>query len=408
MKQLIETIIKEWWQRPLPTIIPRDRQLKEFLHMDIRKAIMVTGFRRVGKTYLLLELAKQLGQGGCLYVNFEDERLPKTTQTLTLMLDVLTELRGNQNVVLLLDEIQNIPDWSSWVRRILETTQHELFLSGSSSKLSSYELPTQLRGRSLSIPIHPLNFREFLRFKNKDVANLPKPEILGITREYVSFGGFPEVALVDEGKKHLVVDEYLQTFILRDLVDRYHIRDGSALRQLIHLLGNAPYYTISALAKTIASKATIARYIQYLEDSFFLSSLTLHTPSIKNRLKAQRKPYFVDSFLLSRLSTEFSHNFGRLMEQVVHETLAARIESDPHQHLYYWKNYAGHEVDFVIRRQEEVTELIQVSFASDRTSLSPRETRSLTAAQKIFGCDNAKIITWDLESEQCVPLYKWL
>ena len=111
MKQLLENLVKEWWQQPLPTTISRKRDLKEFADLgNVRKAICIVGFRRVGKTFSLLNLAKQLGQENCVYINFEDERLPKTTEVLTTLLEVLTELKGQQPFTFLLDEIQNIPN----------------------------------------------------------------------------------------------------------------------------------------------------------------------------------------------------------------------------------------------------------------------------------------------------------
>jgi predicted AAA+ superfamily ATPase len=415
MKQLIENLIKEWWQQTLPTTITRKRDLMEFTDLgDVRKAICIVGFRRVGKTFSLLNLAKQLGQENCVYINFEDERLPKTTEVLTNLLEVLTELKGQQPFTLLLDEIQNIPNWSVWVRRVLDTTKHKIFISGSSSKLSSHELPTELRGRSISIKINPLSFREFLKFKNADINTLPKPEILNLTREFVVYGGFPEIVLTEEGKKPLFMDEYSQTFILRDLIERYKIRDEAALRGLIKLLANSSHYTISKLANSLkssglgVSKSTASRYIDYLHNSYFMQSLQLHTPSVKNRLKAERKPYLVDSFLLSRLTTEFTQNLGRLMEQVVAETLFSKLDDDPNLNLFYWKDNLQHEVDFVIRQQEEVKELIQTSWIGNNNSLPDREMRSLIKAKTIFACNNIKIITWDLEDDNCIPLYKWL
>ncbi|MBI2464073.1 ATP-binding protein [Candidatus Peregrinibacteria bacterium] len=414
MKQLLETLLKEWWHRPLPTTIPRKQNLEKYLKLGVRKAICVTGFRRVGKTFLLLHLAKQIGQTECVYINFEDERLPKTTEMLTKLLEVLTELKGNKPFILLLDEIQNIPEWNVWVRRILETTNHHIFLSGSSSKLSSRELPTELRGRSVTVKIHPLNFQEFLRFKQMEPKNLPKDELLNLTREYVIYGGFPEVVLVEEGKKIILIDEYLQTFILRDILERYHIRGEKVLSQLIKIVANSSHYTISRLAKSFkgndsaVSKATIARYMHYLENSFFIQSLELHTPSIKNRLKAERKPYLIDSLLLSRLSTEFSQNLGRLLEQVVANTLLAKRDENPKMNLFYWKDNLNHEVDFVIREQEDIKELIQTTWITEGGLLPEREQRSLEKTKKIFHCDNTKIITWDFENKQCIPLYKWL
>ena len=153
MKQLLENLIKEWSSRPLPKIIPRETNLKDFINLPVNKAIAVVGFRRVGKTYLLFDIATKIGQENCVYLNFEDERLEKKTEILTQLLEVLTELRGEKSFVLLLDEIQNIPNWNLWTRRVLEAGKHKIFISGSSSKLTSLQLPTEMRGRSLTIPL---------------------------------------------------------------------------------------------------------------------------------------------------------------------------------------------------------------------------------------------------------------
>lgn len=422
MKQLLENLIKDWWSRPLPKILPREIDLTEYADLAVKKIISVVGFRRTGKTYTLFDLAKKLGQRNCVYINFEDERIPRETKGLTAFTDVLTELSGSKPYFLLLDEIQNIPDWSLWARRINENSEHKVFISGSSSKLSSAELPTELRGRSLTVLTQPLNFKEFLKFKNVKLDSLPKPQILHFTREYLLYGGFPEIVLVEAGKKPLVLDEYFQAFLLRDVIERHNLRNEPAVKLLIQLLLNASFFTISKLANNLrsleikTSKTSIMRYLQYLEQSFFLNSLTLHTPSLKNRFKAQKKPYFVDSYFLSRYSTAFSQNLGRIMENTIAIHLQKIIQTNLALAVYYWRDYQNHEVDFVIREKEQIKNLIQVSFVFSKKEISQREIRSLTKAASLFKISEALLITWDFEAEikvddlkiSCLPLYKWL
>lgn len=394
MSQLAENLIKQWWDNPLPPVVRRDIDLRQYHNLPIRKIISLVGFRRVGKTYIMLDFAQKIGQENCLYLNFEDERIPKKVSFLSDIIDTLTEISGSKKYTLLFDEIQNIPGWSRWARRIIETTAHQLFITGSSSKLTSAELPTQLRGRSLTIPVSPLNFGEFLRFKKVNFPLLPHSRQLNILREYVTYGGFPEISLVDEGTKILVINEYYNTFVARDLIERHKIRNTELLNNLIKLILNTPFYTISGLTKSLQSigfdtgKTTISRYITYLEQSFFLKNLELHTPSIKKRAKAQRKPYFVDNAFLFRFSTEFSQNFGRLMENLVFNQLS---------NVYYWQNYQGKEVDFVIRENEVNRQLIQVSFAEKITEIKDREINNLVLGSQILKCDNLALITWSVE-----------
>lgn len=395
MSQLAENIIKKWWVTPLPDILPRDIDLMQYYDLPVRKIISAVGFRRTGKTYLFLDFAKKIGQENCLYINFEDERIPKKVDFLTDIIDTLTEISGSKSYTLLFDEIQNIPDWSTWARRIVETTNHKLFITGSSSKLASAELPTELRGRSLTINVSPLNFKEFLRFKKITFESLPQTLQLNLTREYLTYGGFPEVALVDEGKKAMIINEYYNTFVSRDIIERHKIRNAELLNNLLKLILNSPYYTISGLTKSLnhmgfeTGKATISRYISYLTESYFLKSLELHTPSIKKRGKAQRKPYFVDNSFLYQFSTEFSNNFGRLMENMVFNNLS---------NAYYWQNYQSKEVDFVIREKEINTQLIQVSFVGNIAEIKDREIDNLILGSTILKCDNLTLITWGVKN----------
>lgn len=421
-KQLIENLIREWWQRPLPKIIPRQLNLEEYINLSVNKIVSVIGFRRSGKTYTLLDLAKKVGKEKCVYINFEDERLPRKTSTLTLLSDLLIEISGKKPHILLLDEIQNMPSWSLWARRINEAGQHKLIISGSSSKLSSAELPTELRGRSLSVHVHPLSFKEFIRFKGESAKNLPRSQLLHLLREYLMFGGFPEIVLTEEGKRPLLLDEYYQTFVVRDIIERYNLRKSPTLSTLIQLLLNSPFITVSKLTKSLKgldeniSKTTVMRYLEFLKQSFFVKFLQLHTSSVRNRLKAERKPYFVDSYFISRYASAFSQNLGRLMENAVANRLIKLTEEDQRLNVYYWKDYQRHEADFILRRQEAIIRLIQVCFVSDGEPLPEREIKSLVKAAGKLNCQNLLLLTWDKETTiktagltiQCQPLYRWL
>ncbi|MEK7168685.1 MAG: ATP-binding protein [Patescibacteria group bacterium] len=413
MKQDLEKIIMEWWSNPLPIVTERELDLLPYYNLPLKKVTALVGFRRTGKTFLFFSVIEKIGKENTVYINFEDERFPNDVKVLTTLLDVITEFSGSKSYTLFMDEVQNIDGWEKWARRVTETTNHKLFVTGSSSKLSSNELPTELRGRSLTLDAKPLNFREFLKFKDVDIKLLPDPKILNYMREYLKFGGFPEITIVDEGKKTIILDEYYKTFLKRDVIERHKIRNKVVISQLIKLLLNSPYYTISKLANSLkslgynVSKTTVAKYISYLEESYFMKNLELHTQNIKKRDKAPKKPYFVDNFFISRFSNNFSENLGRLMENLV----ANNIDD-----CYYWKDYQNHEVDFVVRKLETVSELIQVTYVSNENEINDREIRSLLKASVELKCKNLKIITWDLEDKikkekitiKLIPLYKFL
>lgn len=422
MKQILNDLLKKWWSEPLPVILPRETALTAYFDPQIKKILAVVGFRRAGKTFTMLDFAQKYGKENCVYVNFENERLPQKTETLSTLVDLLTELKGNQPFVLLMDEIQEIPDWSRWARRVNETTQHRLILSGSSSKLSSREIPTELRGQTVTLPIFPLSWNEFLRFKQTEPANLPRAQVLNLLREYLTFGGLPEIVLANEGLKPLILTEYFRTFVARDLVERYKLRKKEALTDLLRLLPNTQSFTYSKLTNSLksmghaVSKGTVIRYMQWLSWSFFHSAIEVYSANVKTRVQSVKKSYLIDNYFTSQFSSNLSANLGYLMEQAVFHKLYAKSVWDPRFELSYWKDYLGNEVDFVMLYNKEVKELIQVTYAVTASDIAERETKALAKAAKALNLTSGTLVTWDVAETKTldgitvfyVPFEKWL
>ena len=422
MKQLLSDLLKNWWSNPLPVIKTRDVNLHSYFDPNIRKIVSVVGFRRVGKTFTLLDFAPKYGKDKCVYINFEDERVPKKTEVLSQLVELLTELKADQPFVFLMDEIQEIPQWSMWARRINETTQHRLILSGSSSKLSSREIPTELRGQTITIPMFPLNWNEFLRFRGSDINSLSHAHILNLLREYLTFGGLPEIVLAQEGLRPLILADYLSSFVDRDIVERYKLRNKEAFSDLLRLLPNTRSYTYSKLANSLKgtehtiSKATVIRYMQWLEWSFFIARLEVFSANVKKRIQTVKKSYLIDNYFSSHFSSTLSANLGYMMEQSVFHKLHRHSVWDPRYELAYWKDYSGNEVDFIVLHNKAVKELLQVTFASLMSEVPQRETKALVKAAKALRQSSGQLITWDVDGTVTVegikvthtPLWKWL
>lgn len=422
MKQLLNDLLRKWWAGPLPAIKTRDMSLLSYFDPKVRKILSVVGFRRAGKTFTLLDFAQKYGQEKCVYLNFEDERIPKKTEILSELVELLTELRGSESFVLLMDEIQEIPNWSLWARRINETTRHSLILSGSSSKLSSKEIPTELRGQSITLPIFPLNWNEFLRFKEVHKDSLSHAQLLNYLREYLTYGGLPEIVLSKEGLRPLILSEYFSTFVNRDIVERYKLRKREMFTDLLRLLPNTQSFTYSKLTNSLKSlgyavgKATVIRYMRWLEQSYFHSKVEVFSANVKTRIQTVKKSYLIDNYFTSQLSTSLSANFGYLMEQAVFHRLNIHSVWDSRYGEMYWKDYSGNEVDFVVVRDNKLEELIQVTYAETLTDVPERETKALIKAAKALNSKSGTIITWDVENTAVIdgttisyiPLWKWL
>lgn len=432
MNEIIQKLLYEWKEKTLPQVQKRELSLEGYLDQPQRKVTAITGFRRVGKTYLIFHLIQQLLQQGrdkeeVTYINFEDERIPPQTEFLTQLLPTIKEAFQKPLTHLFLDEVQNIPNWSKWLRRIYDNEKIHIFVTGSSSKLSSHEIPTELRGRCLQVLVYPLSLREFFSFKNFQVdpqaleySENQKAQFLKLFREYLQFGAMPEVVLSNPDKKLEILQEYYKTVVQVDVIERFDVKNQEGLKSLLRLLVNSTYYSISKLYHTLKSlsctigKTTLLHYLGYIENSYFLYSIPIFSPRVKDQLYYPRKVYFIDNGFITALSTKFSHSWGQLYENMVFVELKRR--SNIETEILYWKDSTGKEVDFVIKQGLEMIQLIQVCYDIEDNQTKQREVKALLKASIELRCKNLLIITQKLDTIETVkgtkivyrPLWKWL
>ena len=242
-----------------------------------RKAAAVIGMRRAGKTSFLHQCRADLTAAGrtpgrLLYFNFEDERLGDM-QAGQLHLIPDTHLRlfpepADEPVTLFLDEIQRVPRWEQFFRRLLDTPGYELFLSGSSAKLLSREIATSMRGRAWEIPIHPFGFREFLRHHQKEIPE--KPDALSTRKRtaldhhfanYLETGGFPEAQDFSAANRRQLLQGYIDVRLLRDVIERHDVTNVTALRWLVRRLLSSPagLFSVTKFSADLKSQAIFRR-----------------------------------------------------------------------------------------------------------------------------------------------------
>jgi hypothetical protein len=410
MKEIIRTILTDWQDRELPEVKERDVKLDNYL--DTGHVIVVKGFRRVGKTYLLYHLIKKLlkthTKKEVIYFNFEDERIPLKKEFLTALLPTIKETNGQLPTYLFLDEVQAVPEWSRWLRRILDTENMQIFVTGSSSKMSQREIPTELRGRFLEIEMFPLSFGEFLRFKDEspvpaDFSQKQKAICLDYFNEYMEYGGMPAVVLAEKSLKREILLNYYNTLIRRDIIEKYRIRNEEALKGLLKLLLNATHFTGTRLFNNLKSlghnvgKATILKYISYIGDSFFMDELLEFSPKVKSQLQRERKVYFVDNAFIGLLNPRIHLKEGRLLENSVYYHLRRKYK---HAEIYYMRAEKAEEVDFILIDDVEGKRMFQVSYSLDLMSTREREIRALVKVGKKLGVSRGDIITFDMEGEE--------
>lgn len=398
--------------------IQRDNLDKVREQIDTPLIKVVTGPRRAGKSVFSLLLLKDKNFA---YLNFDDENLVKAGNYDEIVQAMFEVYPAPQ--YFLFDEIQNLPAWELFVNK-LHRRNYNILLTGSNARLLSKELATTLTGRHLAYEILPFSFREFLEAKNvrfsKDDFTLPeiKGRFLNAFEGYLKKGGYPEIVT-----KGLDVKTYLATLfdsiLLKDIVKRYKVRFTSKLYDLAtYLISNtASKFSFTKLKNVLgfASVSTVEKYIGYLEESYLFFVINRFSFKVKEQIKAPRKIYLVDNGFIAAKAFQFSPDTGRLMENLAFVEFIRRGHV-PNLNLFYYKTRNGREVDFVVRRENRIEDLVQVSHASADQKTREREIKALREASEELDCRNLTIITWDKEGEEKVkdkvirflPMWEWL
>ncbi len=401
------------------------------------KARAVIGMRRAGKTTFLFQcLAARLARGvpreRLVYFNFEDERLDglEAADLGVLLEDYYRSFpchRKHQCVTWCLDEIQIVPGWEKFVRRIMDSENVEVFLSGSSARMLSREVATTLRGRALETIITPFSFREFAMSREMTVPELnrlisPAQQSgwLACFDQYLICGGFPEAGM-DAMKSHRIslLQGYVDTVLFRDVAERHGIVNLSGLRAFVRQLLRQPANLLS-ITKVHAdfrsrgisiSKETLLALLGHLEDAFLVFTIPIASRSERRQQVNPRKLYVADHSLSAAFNPAVGADRGHHLENLVACELQRRGMT-----LAYVKTPQGHEVDFLTTAPNGATQLIQVASNLDNPATFDREIRALLGAapefpraQKILLSENPPPRNAVLPREvKWAPAWRWL
>lgn len=412
VKARLRDVLQEWHDFELPDLVPR-RVDSAPLHGN--RIVSVIGPRRSGKTWYCFQVMKELLAKGVprenlLYVNFEDERLvPLTGAELTHLLEAHGQLRAvhkDQEFWCFIDEVQNVPNWSKWVRRVTDQNRAlHVVLTGSSAKLLSTEIATELRGRTLSVTLLPFSFAEFadgqglgdLRPDPSLLHGKHKTDVLRAYRLFEERGGFPGLPAV--GYRD-VLQEYYRAMFSRDIIERHAIKNVRLLEDFLKLQLSrfAALSSVSNLEKELAplghrlSKNTLTGYLGFAKDAFLLFEAAIYSPKVKNQLLYPRKVYGIDHGLLKAIRFSTSEDRGRYLENMVYLELKRR-----RYEVFYSSNRS--ECDFVLVEGRKVTRAVQACHSLSDDKTRDREVRGLVEAMESFGLTQGLILTDDESGE---------
>ena len=423
MREIFRRIIVDFQERPIRQTIKRDVEVPLFSD----KIISLIGVRRCGKTSILYKMIEELRESidikNIVYINFEDDRLLGTTvNNLDDMIEGYYELypqKRDEKIYLFFDEVQNIPQWELFIRRIYDTLNVQIVITGSSSKLLSSEIATSLRGRTLTYEIFPFSFKEYLRFKNITV-NLDSSKSLSFIKhsfeEYLIYGGFPETIGQDSVIQKRILSDYVNLIVYKDLIERYGITNTSLLKHLIKytFVNMATLVSITKLYNDFKSngfklgKETLFDYFGYLEEAYAIFSVPIFRSSVREEQRNPKKIYAIDNGLRAVYDSSFSSDYSKLYENLVFLALRSQCSE-----VYYIKE--RQEIDFYCVIDGE-KQLINVSVDISNPDTLEREINSLVEGMEYVGVDKSVLITKEREGSMSVgdkliyfiPLWKWL
>lgn len=388
----------EWYLRALHSLTDRDALPIARPTQDL--ALALTGIRRCGKTHLAFQLSKNTPPDAVLYYNFEDPLFYSHNHVkhLDVLLSVAQEYRETRIELLILDEIHVVEGWERWLRKLIDQKRFRIIVTGSSAKLLSAELATSLTGRAIEYAVWPFSFSEYLSFKKLEPGT--RDELRFHFREFLFWGGFPEVAKMEALQKKVLLQQYLGDILLKDVISRHEIRNKRALDQVVlyYLTNPSSLHSYSALAKAFGFDAvTAGQYTSMLQDAFFVFEVHRYHHNLKVQSRDAKKVYIGDAGLRVIGARSASPDYGKLLENAVFLELRRRKKD-----IYYF--YEKAEVDFLTVEAYKPLELIQVC-ASDLSEGKTyiRETEALQEAMRATGLHEAVIITFDREEKIACP-----
>jgi len=348
--------------------------VKKFIDKPLIKVFI--GMRRVGKSVIMKLVINELlnngvPQSNILYINKESLEFDDIKNYIDLYNFTkifFEDVKGKKYIFI--DEIQEITEWEKAVASLLSENYGDIYISGSNAKLLSSELATLLSGRYIEIPIYPLTFREFLRFRNNPDDREDE------FQKYLLYGGVPGIHFLSFEDEAVFgyLNSLINTIFYKDVIGRYSIRDikifDRIVKYLFENIGNittakkiADYFRSQ---KMKVSVDTVLKYIDFIESSMILESVSRYDLKGKKILEFYHKIYVNDIGLRHGFIDYRDRDINRLLENIVYKEMQFRGYDLKVGVL------ENTEIDFVAERQND-KKYIQVCYSLANEDVVQRE-----------------------------------
>jgi len=342
-------------------------EIKPYLYTN--DIIVIHGARQVGKTSLMKLIIKELPKNDLAYLDLEDSRFfdicEKGAEEIFDYLKQKGVLKQQERFFLFIDEIQYLTNPSSLLKIIHDHyPKIKLIVSGSSSFEIKSKFKDSLVGRTVNFEIFPLDFEEFLLFKESSIDINQKitiesinNELTELYREFITYGGYPKIILTPSIEmKERYLQQIIDTYIKQDIRDLAKIRNIEKFNRLIHILAaqSGQMLNIKELSNTTKlAKQTIEEYLFILENTYVIKILNPYSKNIRSELFKTPKIFFYDTGLLNMLYLKAlpSEINGHIYETSVFSELVKLFGKD---NIKYWRTQDKKEIDFILIKKNEV------------------------------------------------------
>lgn len=314
-------------------IIKRPLYLKQLIALRHNGMIkIVTGIRRCGKSFLLSTLyAGWLKEQGVadshiIDINLEDRRNRALRDPDNLLAFIDSKIKDDDMHYIMIDEIQLVPEFEDVLNSYLNMPNADVYVTGSNARFLSSNVRSEFAGRGDEIRLHPLSFSEFNSIMGDDkTLNL---------REYLVYGGMPQVVLrKSEKEKSEVLKALFQRTYIRDIVERYNIKNTDVLDELLDIVASAIggltnptklCNTFESVRHEKVNRMTVTSYLNYLCESFLIEKSSQYDIKGKRYIDSPYKYYFSDCGLRNARLNFRQIEFTHLLENVIYNELLIR------------------------------------------------------------------------------------
>jgi len=384
-----------------------------------RKVMVIIGPRRSGKSSLLNQeisslMAKGVPASKIVAVNLEDDRLQWNNTSLDELLQVRAQLYPDiaiNELYFFLDEVQNAPDWERFVRRLHDTQGTHIAITGSNSKMLATEVATALRGRGYPLEILPLSFAEYLLFNNIQPITMgaKKATVIAAFEKFLVCGGFPETATLSVTKGRNILQNYYNTMVFRDVVERYKVSQYYPLKYMLARVAATIGKTVSL--RKISNELRTQGYkigndllyelADMAEAGYFFKRIAKFDYSLAKREMSDKKAYFIDTGMINAITPVSAGNKGMLFENLVFWELYRKYGNLYTTDIYYFKD-STFECDFVLYPEGGTPLPVQACYSLLQPDTKTREIKALVKACEACGVTEGWLITNEEVGEETI------